>query len=329
MPEPTSKYKNWSVFTETREIWPFLTSDDSLALSGIRYGEHELFVVDDVNRVLDSNPLITGDIFDPEIEFKIDESCLSQKSGFKLDNINATVVLRDRSLKRFYVVESFSADKADGRRIKIPKEKVDLLSLRSGLEIALILSPKENSLGYAKGSRLAQKVFSVNVDKEENQGFPVATIDPDDESKWPQEYSKDTAWFIQWTSDRMKIYSQDEDVSNILTVIYNEKIANKLYSLGKVDKSIGLFWAEIAVEIYVEIANVILNPDIPEDPLKDGQGFYPRMARSLMTICEQNSFEAIRALSKSPHTFQSFLRSRLQLHFKFKSKADAIYKKSI
>jgi len=328
MTTATSKYKDWSVFTESREIWPFQISDDSLALSTIRYGEHEPFVLE-CPRTLDTNPLANGDVFEPELEIKIDEEGLLEKTALPLGDLVTTIVLRDRSLKRFFVVEKVIASEANGKRFKVSKETIDVLSLRSGLEIAILLTPKEKKGQYLKGSRLAQKVFSVSIDKEEDLGFPVATIDPDDDTKWPKEYSKDTAWFIHWIGDRSKIYSQDEDVSSILRVVYNEKIANKLYALGKVDKSISLFWSEVAVEIYLEIANVILSPDNQDDPMINGTGFYPRIARSLVKICGQESFDAVRALAKSPHSFQSFLRSKLQELFKFKSKADSIYNKNI
>jgi hypothetical protein len=319
--------KMWTTFSETQEAWPFAKLDDALEETSIRFTPTEDF--DESSQyVFQQNPIVDGDDFLPEIKIAVDFDALTEATGLQKNQIQISVVVRDRAIRRFIQVARFSGDEANGQIVAIDGAVLEQLSGRRDLEIVTIATPAKKLDDYQPGDRIGEKVFVCKVPGETKGGFPIAIIDPS-EPHWDKSYSENTAWYISWQAN--SIFDSGKEAIDVLTIVYNKQCADKiLHFESDGNKPSGLFTTETAVEVFHEIACVYLAPpsDSTDPPDFDAAGFYPRIVKAICTLMDVDAdsagYEELKRQFRTRVGFLSLLRSKLQEFYGLKQRISKV-----
>jgi len=319
----------WEEFNESKDIWPFATANSSLDNCKIRYSENDVFS-EEQKKDFEINPIADTPAFKPEFQISVELQNLIDETGLAAENLQLSLVVRDRSIRRFILINQQEIHLINNTTYSVPRDIIENLSGRKGIEFVLIISPNQAGIpNYPLGSRIAQKVFYCTVPGEGIGGFPVTILDPQD-PLWPQEFPHDTVWFINWRESD-KIFNSDASATDVLTVVYNKQCADRLFRMGdEADSPATLFWNEIAVEVAVEIATVYLkaNGDEVPEPQFDKNGFYPKFVKVLREVFKENNKKPTLAQLRGSYNndiiFLSKLRSRLHMFYGIKEKIEKV-----
>jgi hypothetical protein len=99
----------------------------------------------------------------------------------------------------------------------------------------------------------------------------------------------------------------------VLTVIYDRNCSEKLYRIPKSDASGQLLWEELAVEMFLEIATVVLKLEGVERPPDSAKGFLFQMVKTIEEITGEN-FEVLQQRFQEADDIDTFSRMRAGLH---------------
>jgi hypothetical protein len=319
----------WEEFNESKDVWPFATANSSLDNCKIRYSENDVFSVEQI-KDFEINPIADTTTFKPEFQISVELQNLIDETGLAIDDLQLSLVVRDRSIRRFILIKHQELQQINDTVYTVPEDIIANLSGRKGIEFVIILSPNKAGIpNYPLGSRIAQKVFYCTVPGEGTGGFPVTILDPQD-PLWPQEFPHDTVWYINWRESD-KIFNSDSPATDVLTVVYNKQCADRLFRMGdESDSPATLFWNEIAVEVAVEIASVYLkaNGDEVPEPQFDKNGFYPKFIKVLREVFKENNVKPTLAQLRSSYNndviFISKLRSRMHMFYGIKEKIEKV-----
>lgn len=310
MPDYT---QNWTAFSEQREIDPFDTSRKALLRCGFRWTTSMPFVFEPGEIApLEDNPLLAADGFEPEIHLEIDSESLESESGLKPSDTSVTILVRDRAIRDFIRIDTFPLPE-DPTPFKVPGGLMESLCGSRGLVFGILVTPSGNldsgeGLASRRSDVVASKFFTLDMPAESGGGFPVRFEDPE---KFPEAF-EGAVWYILW-KDSEKLCDPDADVEDVLTVIYDRTCSEKLYRIPKSDDSGQLLWEELAVEIFLEIAAVVLKSEGVERPPESANGFLSKMVGTLESMTGE-SFETLQQLFQDASEIDTFSRLRARLH---------------
>lgn len=315
--------KNWNSFTEKEPVWPFEKVDEALEETGLRLALSKEFDPSP-HRPFTQNPILDPAAFAPQVKLVIDQDLLAEKSGLSAKQLMASVVVRDRAIRRFICVGSWPCEEANGKVISVDEAVIESLSGRRDVEIVALLTPIKNSGKYFLGDRIAEKVFECGVAGDTRGGFPMTIIDPS-EPYWDKAYSEDTAWYISWKAHAM--FDSKNDAEHVLKVVYNKQCADKiLHFENDGNRAAGLFNVEMAVEVFHEVACVYLAPpkDSTDPPDFTKPGFYPKIVTAICKMMDVETslsgYDQLKQEYRAKVGFMSLLRSKLQEFYGLKQR---------
>lgn len=318
MPETTQLLEDWSVSSESsKPITPFAIADEVLVNCGARWnaGQDFLREQDKIN-VLESNPLALGEPFAPEVELPVDLKQLSSITGIPTEKINLSVCIRDRALWQFTNAAAWQVG-SHPLTFKFDPALVLGLAGHRGFELSISLfcddeTTDKNGNKLPEGALVANKTFHLDVKNDDaGGGFPIQPCDPEDFGD--ERIDKNAAWFIRW-HNMENLTEPNMGASEILTVLINKKCSDRLYHLRASDEVGSILWMEMASDILLEIALVILSYEELPEPADSARGFVPRTVRALMKQTKLGFDELRNLVSTQPQDASSILRSHLQAH---------------
>jgi len=306
---------DWSGFSEVREIEPFRTCSGALDSCGFRWTPSVEFL-DDPTKVpiFEHNPLEIDD-FVAEFRLEFDHLDIKEQSGRSSGELELHFVVRDKALNHFGKIASKPLDEAAGV-FAVPDSVVGQLCGSRGLDFGMVVSPKRgiasaDGLATNPGHVIAQKFFHLGSPPISASGFPVGFEHPE---QFEDGINKDSVWYIRWLATD-KISDPTATAEEVLRVVYNKNCSDKLYRIPENDPAGRLFWAEIAVEVFLEISCVVLSmPDLDAPP-KGSNGFYPSLFRTVEKITGKPIREICREFQSSEPSAISRLRSDLHSFF--------------
>lgn len=240
---------HWSA-SESRIVEPWARSDASL--QGIRFRlvpEAEFW--NDAIVWLDREAIPSP--FRPEFLLDLDPHDLAERVGIPVGDLRTAVIVRDRALKRWRAIESWPlAESPSSYVLRISPEE---FALGRRMEFVLVVAPAQRlpertGRAHRPDQVVASRSFEVAVRKDGSR-FNVATVEP----AWFEEAGlpKDTVWAIDWdTRD-----PSSEPIA-ALTVVVNERSADKLQAVLGADASASALAAQIAIDVFVEASYVVL-----------------------------------------------------------------------
>jgi hypothetical protein len=319
--------KTWKAFTEKEAAWPFVKVDEALNKTAFRSAPKDEFE-ESPHRQFEQNPLLEVGSFLPEVKLAIDTDLLCEKTSLSLKQMQASVAVRDRSIRRFVCIRTWKCDEADGKTVPIDEEVLRHLSGRRNLEIVTTVTPVKKVGNYSPGDRIAEKVFECALPGETKGGFPIAIVDPS-EPHWDESYSAETAWYISWKP--AAIFSNASEAEHVLSIVYNKQCADKiLHFENEGNRASGLFNIEMAVEVFHEVACVYLSPpnDSTEPPDFKKSSFYPKIVSAICKMMDVDAnlsgYQELKQRYKSKVGFMSLLRSKLQGFYGLKDKINRV-----
>ena len=299
---------NWSSFSESSLIEPFLTAPDSLSNCGFKWKSSMNYITDlNLIPVFEDNILTDG--FAPGFTINIDTDHIEDQSERSAKELELHFILRDKSIHKFFKIASKPLESLP-KNYDVPSSAIDSLCGAHGLDFGIIITPKRG-VTYAEGLAnnpghiLAQKIFKLSPPKS-SAGFPVEFEIPDE---FEEGISKKAVWYIRWYSTD-KIREEDAEAEDILRVVYNKNCSDKLFHMPKSNIAGKLYWSENTIEVFLEIASVVLvQQEI--DPKSKGKGFYPSLLRSIEKITNRPVSETIDEFRRSEASATSKLRASL------------------
>lgn len=240
---------HWSA-TENRVIQPYKRADSTLQRVRFRTHPGEEFGTErtwwfDRDRV----PVP----FSPELDLDVDVEVLADAVEIPLGDLRASVVVRDRAVKRWTVVRSWPLSELPDAFVVPLDEREFALGRR--MEFVLMVTPSNDlpvreGRAYRKDQVVAEVAFEASVRKDGSR-FNVATMPPE----WFEENGlpKDTIWAIDWDS-------RDPAVEPIaaLTVVVNERHAELLQRAFGSEAGADALATQIAIDVFVEASMVAI-----------------------------------------------------------------------
>lgn len=310
----TEYTENWSSFSTVRINEPFLTAHTALDNCGFRWTQSIEYHTDQSKIPTFESHVLEIEGFAPGFSLKIDTDEVEAHAERSAKELELHIVIRDKSLHQFITVASKPLEHIPDT-IDIPNSAIDPLCGARGLEFGLIISPKRgvtHSEGLANnpGHIVAQKFFELSPPRT-STGFPVAFEDPE---HFENGISKKAVWYIRWRA-MDKISDPKAEAEEILTVTYNKNCSKKLYHIPDHNVAGKLFWGENAIEVFLEIATVVLSLRDLDPPSKNDKGFYPSLFRSVEKITGRNISEVREEFLMSEASAISRLRASLYEFF--------------
>lgn len=319
--------KTWKAFTEKEQAWPFTKVDEALEETAIRFCATAEFD-ESPHHQFPQNPVLALGTFTPELNLVIDTDLLYEKTGLSAKQVQASVVIRDRSIRRFFCLGSWACEEANGKTVAVDNGLILQLAGRRDLEIVAVITPVKKTGNYSPGDRVSEKVFECAVPGETKGGFPLAIVDPS-EPHWDKSFSAETAWYISWKP--AAIFSNSSEAEHVLSIVYNKQCADKiLHFENDGNRASGLFNIEMAVEVFHEVACVYLSPpqDSTDPPDFKQRGFYPKIVSAICKMMDVETsvsgYQGLKQLYKTKVGFMSLLRSKLQEFYGLKDKINRV-----
>ncbi len=189
---------------------------------------------------------------------------LSNRLGLHEDDIDVGLSVRSTHLRRYEVLQSWSADSVPFDPWSPHFAKLTGLQSGRGMDFILairVVADRKKLLrqGLSRGKVLCRKVFSVK-ETIDTFSFPFQWAQFGGETDYPEE----ALWAIKW------IYHDDDNrfarpVDQVLTVLVNEKAEGPLCAMSEVQQANDLAWRMLAADITTQIwADVLSNLD--EEP---------------------------------------------------------------
>lgn len=295
--------------SESRPIPPFRVSSRALADTTFRCRDDEDYTSDDPYcKTLEFKEL--RDVsFRPSFRFKIDLGVLSTETGLSADALSASLVLKDPALLTTRVLEKWAVDQLPGQ-YDVPETLLKSTAATRGLEFAVLVSPKKRlqakfRTAHHPGQVVAARHYALNV-PDDGVGFPITTVD----SKVFKDHGlpPETVWVLEWRST----VDFDKPVEDVLRVLLNVDHAGKLLRLPANDPAAAVVWTNLAAEVFLEIATVVLSSE-PAPPVNNN-GLLARLLKRL-TVQTGLSQDALIARAKTGEEGLRFFRAHLQSSF--------------
>lgn len=301
-----SKGKPWR-FSETRPIKPFRVAEDALNQCGFKTRDDAPFLMDDPWHLTMEPEEITSETFRPKLKIAIDQAKLCTDTGLAVDELQVTLVARDPGV--------WSSEKIAGWNLvdvpsefELPESVKKTLSGARGLEFSLQVSPrtklvKKFRTASSPSHIVASRHFVIAIPSD-GSDFPIDLVDPAvfEEHGLPRE----TVWVVHWHTEA----DFDQPAEDVLVVLLNKDRAEKLLRLSATDSVASVLWAEIAVEVFVEVAAVVFRSD--PSPPQNKDGLLSKIFKRLQSDTHL-SFDEVVTKSKDPVRGTAFLRAHLQM----------------
>lgn len=296
-------------FSESRPIPPFRMALSAFAGVGFRASKAVDFNNSEPFHLVLEHTEIRSPSFNPELELTVDKRALAEEAGIDEDDTAVSVLMSDPGMLRAAQLAEWPLSSLP-RIFEVPREVLAGVSAVRGLTFRLCASPRRNlraSGGRAtkRGQIVAAKEFAIDVPGD-SAGFPIETHASD---VFVQHgYPADTVWVIRWKTGS----DFERPIEECLTVWFNADHASRLMRLSPSDKLGHVLWNEIAIEICLEIALVVLasNPGPPGNP----NGLVAKVVSKIQTDPPVHFSELCRK-ARLDRDGVGFFRSRLQAAF--------------
>jgi len=250
---------NWHA-SETVNIEPFRVAPAAFSGSGIRLSGSEDF---SQSETVELESLAEWNESQPELLIDIDARQLAEQTGVAEDELLVSLVIRDRSLNRFFHSVSWPLS-------EIPLSPVSLdLYLKDSswgekIDICLYLTPKSarhrgERVASSRGAVLGKKVFRCRHDLA-GSNFPKRWVSPAELEE--AGYGKETLFAIHWRGTNLNAPPQD-----LFQVWLNEELKAQYLALDAGDKAGQLLQRMIAAEILTELVLQVLRDETDPDSL--------------------------------------------------------------
>jgi hypothetical protein len=293
-------------FSESRPIPPYRMSPTALAAVGFRSGGHVIFNdADPFHLVLDQKDIRSSG-FSPELSLAVDKDRLASDSGIEQDDLALSVLMADPGMLKAMKVAQWPLLSSPAI-YAIPKDVLAKVSAVRGITLRVCASPRKAlkaSAGRATGigQIVAAKDFTIDVPSDA-AGFPIETHPS--EVFVQHHYPADTVWVIRWKTGS----DFDRPIEECLSVWFNSDHAARLMRLAPSDKLGHVLWNEIAVEICLEIALVVLGSG-PTQPANQ-TGLLAKIVSKLQSGPAMSVADLARK-ARADRDGMGFFRSRLQ-----------------
>jgi hypothetical protein len=289
---------NWSA-SETEKVEPFRTSPFALESTRFRLTEDEKF--DDRDLILIESEADWRDAR-PEIIVDFDTTNGSQESGVPEEELAVALVIRDRILNSFKLIERWDARDMPIQPIQL-KGALSLFSHSRLLDVCAYLFPsitKDRGDGIASdtGQVLAHKVFKIRL-HEQRSKFPKRWATPEEFEE--QGLPRDTVYWIEWLVDDLN-HHPSEAFRVWLNVQYKDQITS--FDVGS--KAGDLLKLNLAASILTELAIAVFSDT--EQELNEPTGTIAIVTEELNEVTGK-SFDEMRALVTSDHGGYSRVRA--------------------
>jgi hypothetical protein len=293
-------------YSESRPIRPFRISENGLRQCGFRVREDLDFVSEDPCTLLVESGEIRGPGFRPELKLAPDPEALASETGIEPDRLCLSVVLRDPALWRSERLAHWAVGEAPAR-YSIPETVRTRMSGLRGLEVSVQVTPSEPlearfRTASKPGQIVADRTFRVSVPGEGAE-FPVETVGP--------EYfemlglPRNTVWVVRWQTT----VEFDRPPEEVLQVLLNREVAEKLLRLASADSVGKVLWTEIGTEILVELCLTVFGSD-PEIPEND-DGLLGKLYKRIQRVSGEDLDQLVSRAKSFPEGSR-FFRAHLQ-----------------
>jgi len=193
----------------------------------------------------------------PELLIELDEAALMADTGVSKEEIEFSVIVRDRDLNKFEKVKSWPL-------VTIPIEPISLVedlqsfSWARRLDIAVIASLASSSeesefRASQKGSVLANKTFSVRVGAG-RFAFDIPRVLVDPEAFVERNMDRNTVWYVHW-----KGADYQRTPGELLEIWYNKEYEDKFIALaGGADSATRYILESMGADIFFDILSEVL-----------------------------------------------------------------------
>lgn len=296
-------------FSESRPIPPFRMSRSAFTGVGFRASKTVDFNYSEPFHLVLEHPEIRSPSFNPELELTVDKRTLAEETGIDEDDTAISVLMSDPGMLRAAQLAQWPLSSSP-KTFEVPRQVLARVSAVRGIAFRVCASPRRNlraSGGRAttRGQIVAAKDFAIDVPSDA-AGFPIETHSS--EVFVQHGYPADTVWAIRWKTSS----DFERPIEECLTVWFNADHASRLMRLSPSDKLGQVLWNEIAIEICLEIALVVLasTPGNPGSP----NGLVAKVVSKLQTDPPVHFSELCRR-ARLDRDGVGFFRSRLQVAF--------------
>ena len=243
-------------FSESRSIPPFRMSSSAFVGVGFRASKTVDFNKSEPFHLVLEQTEIRSPSFNPELELIIDKRALTDEAGIDEDDTTVSVLMSDPGMLSAAEIAQWPLGSVP-TKFEVPREILAKMSAVRGIAFRVCASPQRKlrpsrGRATARGQIVAAKEFAIDVPSEA-AGFPIETHSSDVFVK--HGYPADTVWIIRWKTSS----DFDRPIEDCLTVWFNADHASRLMRLSPSDKLGHVLWNEIAIEICLEIALIVLS----------------------------------------------------------------------
>ncbi len=289
---------NWSA-SETERVEPFRTSPSSLESTQFRLYDDDKF--DDRDLILIESE-DDWRVARPEIIIDLDTTKASRESGVPEDELAVAVVMRDRILNRFKLIERWNARDVPIEPIHL-KDALSSFSHSRLFDICTYLfssvtKVREEGVAHDTGQVLARKVFKIRL-FEQSSKFPKRWATPEEFEE--QGLPRDTVYWIEWLVDDLN-HHPNEAFRVWLNVQFKDQITS--FEVGS--KAGDLLKLNLAASILTELAVAVFSD--PEQELNEPTGTIAIVTEELNEVTDKN-FDEMRDLYTRDHGGHSRVRA--------------------
>lgn len=304
--------------SESRPIPPFRTSENALRDVGFRCREDDDYSSDDPFQVTLELRDLHAEAFKPSFVLRVNTDALQAETGISPAKLVFAIVAKDPALLTTHTVARWPASGLP-QHFDIPEALLQRTAGNRGYEFGVLVSPSARlpaafRLASAPGHIVASRRFYVDV-PDDGVGFPITTVTSQvfKDLKLPME----TVWIVDWHSTT----DFDKPAEEVLRVLLNEDHAKKLLRLPASEPLPAIIWTCLAVDVYLEIATVVLNSE-PAEPVNKN-GLLAKLVKRLRTETGLSQ-DALIAKAKAGDEGTRFFRAHLQKSFALNERLLAI-----
>ena len=305
--------------SESIQFSPFSTSHSALLECKFRWLEGSEYLSDQSDiKQIETTDIFHEACFVPEFKISINKELLAEETKRAVEELLLHIIVRDKSL--YFNQTALTVEIKDAPdTFKFTDTLIDNLSGVCGLEFGLIVTPKgrykpEIFKASNPGEIVASKFFTLSPIPDSSCGFPYTMMDP----PFPPDISDEAMWYIAWKKD-VDIDDHEKTTADVLSVVYNKACSDKLYLIGATDAVGELFWENHVVDIYMEIALIVLTREGIEKPPSGTKSFIGEISSTLEKVTGKNFTDLVAEFSGYTGIDSiTKLRSQFQAYFKIK-----------
>lgn len=239
--------RNHWMASETKTLEPFLRADDALSAVQFRCEPGRAFS-QDARYWFDQDTL--PDPLEPELFLDVAPERLAQRVGIPAEDLRLVVVVRDRAVGRWEVIDRWSLTSVPDLEYRLPPLDPMRFALGRRMEVTVLVTPltrlpPEEGRAHLPTHVVASRSFEMAV-RRDGARFNVAIQEPE----WFVEHGmmKDTVWAIDWQSRNV-----EKAPIECLTVVINREYEAGLQSALEGDTATAVS-IQIVVDVFVEVA---------------------------------------------------------------------------